>query len=109
MKKNIKDTVEIVKMENPFEIEREEYTKDSVSKMMGKINNEIREYEYLYGHTPQIIFISRELEILLRTQMELMIYRQSFMINNRVFEISSIFGVNCMVTPVLQGLEFEVR
>lgn len=109
-KKKIKDTIEIAKMENPFEfeIEKEEYSRDGIDAVMGKLNRELFEFEMKYKSKPTLVIISRELEIFFRNFMNLDVYHQMIGNNDRPIYTTIIFGVNCITTPKLKGLTFEI-
>ena len=79
------------------------------SKIMGKINHEIWQYRTKYGKTPQLIIISRELELLLSRQLNLMSLSQVIILNDKDLQIYTIFGINCLVSPALKDFDFEVR
>ena len=79
------------------------------SKIMGKINHEVWQYRTKYGKMPQLIIISRGLEILFSRQLNLMNLSQIIIVNNNELRVNTIFGINCLVSPALKELEFEVR
>lgn len=91
-----------------LEIEREEYSRDSIDKVMGKLNNALFEYEKEYKSEPILILISRELEIFFRQIMYLDTYHQMLGNDRKPIYTTIIFGVNCITTPRLKGLTFEI-
>lgn len=105
--KKIKDTTEIVKMENPFAIEREEYSRDSIDAVMGKLNRALFEFEKEYKSKPTLVLISQELGIFFRQLMQLDLHQMIGNIDRPIYT-TVIFGVNCITTPRLNGLTFEI-
>lgn len=101
----------IINYEKPSEFKRTEkfYTQEEINKILGKINNAIECYRFKYKSKPMFIIISKELAILFRKQCDLMSYHEMIILNNEPLEINHIFGFSCFVSPVLTGLEFEVR
>lgn len=112
MKKKIKETIPVYKWIGCYDKEQRKdtyYTEEEIEKTIGKINFEVNRYKQEYGVTPQLILISREIEILFRMKLDLMIERQMIYLFNQPIYLYSIFGIACMVTPALKDLEFEVR
>ena len=107
--KKVKETTKLIKHINGAEKREEYFAIDDINKTLGKINSEIQLYRHNYYKMPQFIVISKELELLLQSQMEIMNERQTVIINNNTMEIRIIFGISCFISPVLTGLEFEVR
>ena len=114
-KKKIKDTTEIIKCipkgnygGSLLEIEREEYSRDSIDAVMGKLNRELVEFEMEYKSKPTLVIISRELEMFFSRLMNLNVYHQMIGNNDRPIYTTIIFGVNCITTPRLKGITFEI-
>ena len=85
------------------------YNKKDVSKVMGKINHEIWQYRTKYKEMPQMLIISNELELLLSYHLNLMDINKMIIVNNNELRVHTIFGINCLTSPALNDLEFEVR
>ena len=90
-------------------VKEEVYTEKSIDLTLGRISNEIMEYKQQYGKEPEIILISQALEIIFEMQMKLMEQCQMIMLNNKELKLHYVFGIPCITTPALDGLEFEVR
>ena len=88
---------------------KKEYNEKDISKMMGKINHEIWQYRTKYRKMPQLLIISNDLEILLSMKLNLMNLSQMIIVNNNELQVHTIFGINCLTSPALNNLEFEVR
>lgn len=106
---NITSKIDYEKMHEKVEIERKIYTETSISKTIGSINNQIYAFIDQYGKEPTFILISRELEILLSRQANLMNQHQMISIDRVFVELYLMFGFPCLVTPTLKDLEFEIR
>lgn len=111
MKDNkIKDTLKICKWYGIPETKEERYyTEEEVNKIPGKINDSIQEYIMNYKKEPQLILISRELEIFLINKIDIMHHRQLIMLGNKELRVDFMFGIPVLTTPTLDGLEFEIR
>ena len=111
MKDNkIKDTLKICKWYGtPKTSEERYYTEEEVNKIPSKINDIIQEYIISYKKDPQLILISKELEIFLINKIDIMHHRQLIMLGNKELRVDFIFGIPVLTTPVLNGLEFEIR
>ena len=111
MKDNkIKDTLKICKWYGTPETKEErQYTEEEVNKIPGKINDSIQEYIMNYKKEPQLILISTELEIFLINKIDIMHHRQLIMLGNKELRVDFMFGIPILTTPVLDGLEFEIR
>lgn len=91
-------------------IETHKYFKSDTQKVLEKMNKAISSYKLEYRDDPQFIIISNELGFLFDMELSLMTQRQMIMISNdRPLEIYSVFGVPCIVSKALSGLQFEVR
>lgn len=111
MKDNkIKDTLKICKWYGTPETKEERYyTEEEVNKIPGKINDSIQEYIMNYKKEPQLILISRELEIFLINKIDIMHHRQLIMLGNKELRVDFMLGIPVLTTPALDGLEFEIR
>lgn len=109
MDKEIKETKKIVKFTKGATITKNYYTEKEISLTIGKINNVIEFYRHEYREIPQLIIISKELEILFNMQIGLMNQHEAIMLNDKVLYTYRIFGITCLVSPALKDLEFEVR
>lgn len=111
MKDNkIKDTLKICKWYGTPETKEERYyAEEEVNKIPGKINDSVQEYIKYYKKEPQIILISKELEIFLINKIDIMHHKQLIMLGNKELKVDFIFGIPVLTTPVLNGLEFEIR
>lgn len=99
-----------VKEINGITIETHKYYDSDTKRIMHKINKEISSYRVLYGNNPKLIVISRELATIFDIELSLMEQRQMIMTpTNDYLEFYSVFGVPCLVSKVLSGLQFEVR
>lgn len=113
-KKRNKETKSIRKYQPDFyseciNIKENVYSENKINKILGEINNSIEEYRYKFHKLPILIIISKELEIFLRNQFNLINQIQCICINDNLIEFNKIFGINCTVSPILENLEFEVR
>jgi hypothetical protein len=103
MRKKVKETDGII-------IETHKYYGSDTKRIMSKINKEISSYRVLYGVNPQFMVISRELATIFDIELSLMAQRQMIMTpTNDYLELHSVFGIPCLVSKVLSGLQFEVR
>lgn len=109
MNKEIKETKKIVKFTKGATITENYYVEKEISLTIGKINNAIEFYRHEYRDMPQLIIISRELEILFNMQAELMSQHEMIMLNDKPLHTYRIFGIICLPSPALKDLEFEVR
>lgn len=86
-----------------------ELKQDEINEIIGKINNQIEIFRYAHHKRPTFIIISRDLEMVLRTQFRLLSQYEAVRLNNEYLEINRLFGICCFVSPVLSGLDFEIR
>jgi len=91
-------------------IETHKYFKSDTQKVLEKMNKAISSYKFEYRDDPQFIIISYELSALFDIELSLMTQRQMIMVlNDKPLEFYSLFGVPCIVSKALNGLQFEVR
>lgn len=109
MDKEIKETKKIVKYTKGATITENYYTENEISLTIGKINNAIEFYRHEYRGMPQLIIISKALEILFNKQVELMSQHEMIMLNDKPLHTYRIFGITWLPSPALKDLEFEVR
>ena len=112
MNKKLKDTI-IIASHNfdgkSDKIKKETaYEEDDINQTIGKISNTISGYIYNFHKRPEIIVISKQLEILLRVSMRLLEQQQMVMIQNEPVRFYFIFGIACITSPALNDLSFEV-
>jgi len=112
MNKKVKNTTIIASHifdEKTDKIKKETaYEDEEINQTIGKISNTISGYIYNFHKRPEIIVISRQLEILLRSSMRLLEQQQMVMIQNEPVRFYFIFGIACITSPVLTDLSFEV-
>lgn len=95
---------------NGITIETHKYFKSDTQKILEKMNKAISLFKFEYRDDPQFIIISYELGVLFDMELSLMTQRQMIMVlNDKPLEFYSVFGVPCIVSKALSGLQFEVR
>lgn len=92
-----------------MDLEIESYEWEGIHKILGKINNQIEAFRGMYHRKPKFIIISEKLEYILRNQMELMCQYEMIILNDEQIVINRLFGFSCFTSPVLRGLNFEIR
>ena len=92
-----------------MDLEIESYEWEEIHKILGKINNQIEAFREMYHRKPKFIIISEKLEYILRNQMELMCQHEMIILNDEQIVINRLFGFSCFTSPVLRGLNFEIR
>jgi hypothetical protein len=108
-KDNVKETTAIYKQLKDITIAEHYFTEEEINGIVGKINDEIQYYIERYKKRPQMIMISQILEVFMRKKIDIMHHNQIIMLNNNELRVSFIFGIPVLTTPVLDGLEFEIR
>ncbi len=92
-----------------MDLEIESYEWKEIHKILGKINNQIEAFRGMYHRKPKFIIISEKLEYILTNQMELMCQNEMIILNDEQIVINRLFGFSCFTSPVLRGLNFEIR
>lgn len=92
-----------------MDLEIESYEWKEIHKILGKINNQIEAFRGMYHRKPKFIIISEKLEYILTNQMELMCQNEMIILNDEQIVINRLFGFSCYTSPVLRGLNFEIR
>jgi hypothetical protein len=85
------------------------YKYEDIHKTMGKINNQIEVFRKAHHKKPTFIIISEELNYILKSQMDLMCQYEMIILNDEQIVINRLFGFSCFTSPVLRGLNFEIR
>lgn len=110
MKKNeIKETTVIYRQLKDEIIAEQYYTEEEINSIVGKINDEIQIYIERYKKRPQIIMISKILELFMKNKVDIMHHHRYIVLDENELQFSFIFGIPVLTTPVLNGLEFEIR
>lgn len=92
-----------------MDLEIESYEWKEIHKILGKINNQIEAFRGMYHRKPKFIIISEELNYILKSQMDLMCQYEMIILNDEQIVINRLFGFSCFTSPVLRGLNFEIR
>lgn len=110
MKKNeIKETTSINKQLKDEVIAEYVYTEEEINGIIGKINDEIQIYIERYKKRPQMIMVSHILEMFMVNKIDIMHHHRYIVLDDNELRFSFIFGIPVLITPVLNGLEFEIR
>jgi hypothetical protein len=88
---------------------KKNYKYEDIHKTMGKINNQIEVFRQAHHKKPTFIIISEELNYILKSQMDLMCQYEMIILNDEQIVINRLFGFSCFTSPVLSGLNFEIR
>jgi len=87
-------------MNNSVKIEKEE-----IYKIFGEINKEIHEYWHHYCKKPAMIILSKSLSMGMQL---LMNNYQTKIATGYGDMIYTLFGINCVESPVLEFLEYRI-
>ena len=84
--------------------------KIDINKIISSINLEVIEYEKKWHNRPQLIIISKGLNVALRISFEMMLnYHQAILLDNQRLELDYLFGIPCLTSLALEEYNFEVR
>lgn len=86
-----------------------ECTYEEIHKIFGKINDQIEEFRKSYGKNPMFIILSNNLAVAFREVYGLTNQFEAIKLKDEYLKINRIFGFACFISPVLNGLDFEIR
>ena len=80
------------------------------NEILSSIHQEVMEYEKKWKDRPQLIIMSRKLEVALRVSFEMMLnYHQAIMLGGQRLVFDYLFGIPCLTSLALEEYEFEIR
>ena len=84
--------------------------KIDINKILSNINKEVIEYEKKWRDRPQLIIMSRKLNVALRVSFEMMLnYHQAIMLDEQRIVFDYLFGIPCLTSLALEEYDFEIR
>lgn len=107
-KNEIKEITAIYRQIKDEVIAEHYFTDEEINSVIGKINDKIQLYIEIHKHRPQIIMVSKILEMFMINKINIMHHRQMIRLGDEYLEVSYVFGIPVLITPVLDGLEFEI-
>lgn len=83
--------------------------KVDINKIISNINQEVIEYEKKWNNRPQLIIISRGLNVAFRVGFEMMLNYHQIMLDNQRLQLDYLFGIPCLTSLALEEYDFEIR
>jgi len=89
---------------------KESQTIIDIDKIFSSIQQEVMEYEKKWRNRPQLIIMSRKLNVALRVKFEMILnYHQAIMLDEQELVFDYLFGIPCLTSLALEEYEFEIR
>jgi hypothetical protein len=90
--------------------DKELQRKIDTHELLSKIHREVIEYEKEHRDRPQLIIMSRALNMALRVSFQMMLdYHQAIMLDEHRLTFDYLFGIPCLTSLALEEYDFEVR
>lgn len=84
--------------------------KIDTNEIISSIHKEVMEYEKKWRDRPQLIIMSRKLNVALRVSFEMMLnYHQAIMLDEQRLVFDYLFGIPCLTSLALEEYDFEIR